>query len=70
MTDMDYSKTGIFDRHNSDLTKQKNKELYAMYEAYYEKIQQKKTLGFEPESITVFSSLLVLNLTLQQIIRL
>ena len=49
MTDMDYSKTGIFDRHNSDLTKQKNKELYAMYEAYYEKIQQKKTLGFEPE---------------------
>ena len=37
MTDMDYSKTGIFDRHNSDLTKQKNKELYAMYEAYYEK---------------------------------
>lgn len=40
MTDMDYSKTGIFDRHtNSDITEEKNKDLYAMYQAFYKKMR-------------------------------
>ena len=52
MTDMDYSKTRIFERHtNLETTNKKNAELKEMYQTFYNEMYQafniKKKVKFE-----------------------
>lgn len=54
MTDMDYSKTRIFERHtNLETTNKKNAELKEMYQTFYNEMYQafniKKKVKFETE---------------------
>ena len=76
MTDMDYSKTGIFERNTqSEPTNKKNAELKEMYQTFYNEIYQsfnriKKKVKFDTENTTASSSSLALILTLKQIIKL
>ena len=69
MTDMDYSKTGIFERNTqSEPTNKKNAELKEMYQTFYNEMYQafniKKKVKFETEKyngiqlLTCFNSYL------------
>lgn len=75
MTDMDYSKTRIFERHtNLETTNKKNAELKEMYQTFYNEMYQafniKKKVKFEMKNTTASNFSLALILTLMQIIKL
>lgn len=75
MTDMDYSKTRIFERHtNLETTNKKNAELKEMYQTFYNEMYQafniKKKVKFETKNTTASNFSLALILTLMQIIKL